>query len=190
VKVSAVTPLPAAANPQHPDHARWVKDQTLKIEMNHVRSVGGSARDAETNNMRALERLANRKQRPQAKKKTKKIDTAEQLAKQGVTQRVAPVKNLPPLPLCKLCGHCVRCKRELRMSQIMTKARQQDPKALQLLTELVAIGFAANARKDYKDALGRELPFSRLKGHDLNRAVTAGADWVCDRSVSFMGQWR
>jgi len=190
VKVTAVTPGAAAANPSHPDHARWVKETTLKHEVDHALSIGLSSRHAETENMRQLERLANRKQKPKKPKKAKKIDTAEQLAKQGVTQRVAPAKVLPPMPPCKLCGQCVRCKRELRMSQIMTKARQQDPKALLLVQELVAIGFAASARKDYKDSIGRELPFSRLKGHDYNRAVTAGAEWVCDRSTSFMGQWR
>ena len=186
MKVSAVTPSAAAANPSHPDHARWVKETTLGIEAGHHATF----RDAETANMRSLERLANRKVKPKKPKAKRKDVTAEQLAKQGVTQRVAPAKVMPPMPPCKLCGRCVRCKREFRMSQIMTKARQQDPKALLLVQELVAIGFAAQARKDYKDALGRELPFSRLRGHDYNRAVTAGAEWVCDRSTAFMGQWR
>lgn len=190
MNIKAVTPSASAASPSHPDHARWVKEVTLAQEVAHAQSLGLSSRHAEAENMRQLERLANRKRKPRKPKAPKKIDTAEQLAKQGVTQRVAPVKKLPPVPPCKLCGQCLRCKRELRMSQIMTKARQQDPKALSLVQELVAIGFAANARRDYRDAIGRELPFSRLKGHDYNRAVTAGAEWVCDRSVSFMGQWR
>lgn len=190
MSIKAVSPSAGAANPSHPEHARWVKEQTLAIEANHANAAGLSFRHAESENMRALERLSNRKVKPRKPKAPKKIDTAEQLAKQGVTQRVAPAKKLPPMPPCKLCGLCLRCRRELRMSQIMTKARQQDPKALSLIQELVAIGFAAESRKDYKDAIGRELPFSRLKGYDRDKAVTAGADWVCDRSVPFMGQWR
>lgn len=190
MKVTAVTPVAAAANPSHPDHARWVKEQTLAIEANHARATGLPFRQAETENLRQLERLANRGRKPRKPRKPRKINTPEQLAKEGVTQRIAPAKVLPPMPACKLCRKCLRCKRELRLSQIMTKAKEQDQKALTLVAELVAIGFAASARKDYRDAIGRELPFSRLKGFDRDRAVTAGADWVCDRSTSFMGQWR
>jgi metallo-beta-lactamase family protein len=56
--------------------------------------------------------------------------------------------------------------------------------------DLTAIMLAALGRKDYKDAIGRELPFSRIAGHDVDKAVTQGIEWVCDRSVSFMGAWR
>lgn len=188
MKITPVTLAADASSPTHPDHARWVKEQTLKREI----AFHGGLRAAETANMRNLERLANRKMRPAKPKKERKRKeiTHEQLAASGVTKRIAPAKKLPPMPACKLCRKCVRCKRELRMSQIMTKGRQQEPKALALVQELVAIVLAAQARKDYKDALGRELPFSRLGDIDRLCAITQGTEWVCDRSVSFMGQWR
>lgn len=190
MKITAVTPNAAAANPSHPDHARWVKEQTLKIETNHARSVGLSLRDAETNNIIQLERLANRKRRPRAAKKPRKDITPDLLASSGVTVRPAKARKLAPLPPCKLCKRCVWCKRSLRMSQIATRSRQQDARAVALMHELTAIMFAANRGRDYKDSLSRELPFSRITGRDVDKAVTQGIEWVCDRSVSFMGQWR
>ena len=191
MKVTAVTPSAAASNPSHPDHARWVKEQTLAIEARHAQSVGLSSRDAETENLRQLERLANRARKPR-KQKPRKVATpsAEQLAKEGVTVRVAPKRTAPKLPPCKLCRTCLWCKRAIRVSYIGVKARQQDTRALALQNELNAIMFAALGQKDYRDEIGRELPFSRLTGKDVDKAVTAGIEWVCDRSVSFMGQWR
>lgn len=186
MKITPVTIPAAAAKPSHPDHARWVKEQTLKIEAAHHATF----RAAETENTRQLERLANRKRRPLKPKAAKKIDSPEQLAKQGVTVRKAPARRAPPMPPCKLCRVCVWCKRAIRVSMIGVKARQQDLRAHALQDELNAIMIAAIARRDYKDAIGRELPFSRIIGHDVDKAVTMGIEWVCDRSSSFMGQWR
>jgi len=190
VKITAVTPVAAASNPAHPDHARWVKEQTLKLEIADARALGGSVRDAEIKNTRQLERMANRKLLRAAKKAPRKIDSPEKLAATGVTVKKAKPRKLAPLPPCKLCRKCVWCKRSLRMSKIKTHALRQEPKALSLMLELQAIMMAASARHDYRDAIGRELPFSRIAGHDVDRAVTQGIEWVCDRSVSFMGQWR
>jgi hypothetical protein len=190
VKITAVTPSATAANPSHPDHARWVKEQTLKQEVAHAVANGGTLRDAELRNMIALERLANRKRRPKKAKKPRKDWTPEQLAKQGVTVREAPKKPPPKLPPCKLCRKCVWCKRAIRVSHIGLRARQNDLRAVDLQNELNAIMIAAISRKDYRDAIARELPFSRITGHDVDKAVTQGIEWVCDRSVSFMGQWR
>jgi hypothetical protein len=190
VKVTAVTPSAAASSPSHPDHARWVKEHTLKMEVEHARSIGQSTRDAETHNIRNLERLSNRKQKPKKPKKVIPVPTAEKLAKEGVTVREAPARKAPPMPPCKLCRTCVWCKRAIRVSMIGIKSRQQDLKARALQDELTAIMMAAIGRRDYKDALGRELPFSRIVGKDVDKAVTQGIEWVCDRSASFMGQWR
>lgn len=190
MKVTAVTPVAAAANPSHPDHARWVKEQTLAAEIRHAQSLGLSSRHAETENMRQLERLAQRKRKPKKPKAARKIDTPEQLAKEGVTVRAAPKRKAPKLPPCKLCRRCLWCKRAIRVSMIGMKARREDLRAVSLQNELTAIMLAALGRKDYKDAIGRELPFSRLIGKDVDKAVTAGIEWVCDRSASFMGQWR
>lgn len=191
MKITAVTPVAAAANPSHPDHARWVKEQTLAIEARNQQAIGGTLRAAEIENSRQLERLANRKRMKRAPKKVARpVDNSEQLAKAGVTQRIAKPRKLAPLPPCKLCRKCVWCKRSLRCSSIARRAREQDMKALALMHEITAITIAAMSRKDYRDALGRELPFSRIVDHDVDKAVTQGLEWVCDRSVSFMGQWR
>jgi hypothetical protein len=190
VKVTAVTPSAAAANPSHPDHARWVKEQTLKIESEYAKSLGLSSRAAETENTRQLERMANRKRRKAKPKKARSDWTPEQLAKEGVTVREAPKRRAPKLPPCKLCRVCVWCKRAIRVSHIGLRARQQDTRARALQDELNAIMVAALTRKDYRDALSRELPFSRITGHDVDKAVTMGIEWVCDRSIPFMGQWR
>jgi hypothetical protein len=186
VKITAITPIAAASSPSHPDHARWVKDQTLKQEIAHH----GNLRAAETANMRALERLANRKHKPKKKKKPAPVPSAGQLAAEGVTVRAAPKRKAPPLPPCKLCRQCTWCRRAIRVSMICIKSRQEDLRAQALQNELLAIMFAAVSRKDYKDAIGRELPFSRITGRDVDMAVTQGIEWVCDRSTSFMGQWR
>lgn len=190
MKVTAVTPVAAAANPSHPDHARWVKEQTLKVEAQHAQSLGLSFRHAETENTRQLERLANRKRKPAKPRKPKRIDTPEQLAKEGVTIRPAPKRKAPQMPPCKLCRVCVWCRRAIRVSHIGMRARQDDLRARALQDELNAIMLAAITRKDYRDALARELPFSRITGHDVDKAVTMGIEWVCDRSIPFMGQWR
>jgi hypothetical protein len=190
VKVTAVTPSAAASNPSHPDHARWVKEQTFKIEAENARNLGLSSRVAEIENTRQLERLAARKRRKPVTKKARRIDTPEQLAKEGVTVKAAPKRKAPKLPPCKLCRVCVWCRRAIRVSHIGLRARQNDLRAVDLQNELNAIMIAAISRKDYRDAIARELPFSRITGHDVDKAVTQGIEWVCDRSVSFMGQWR
>lgn len=186
MSIKAVTPPAAAASPSHPDHSRWVKEQTLKQEIAHH----GNLRAAESANMRALERLANRKRKPPKQKKPAPVPTSEQLSASGVTIKPAKARKAPPLPPCKLCRKCTWCRRAIRVSMIGIKSRQEDSRALALQNELLAIMFAAVSRKDYKDAIGRELPFSRITGHDVDKAVTRGIEWVCDRSVSFMGQWR
>lgn len=189
MKITAVTPTAAAASPAHPDHARWVKEQTLAREVTHAQSIGLSFRHAETENTRQLERLANRKRKPKASK-AKRIDTPEQLAKEGVTVRAAPKRQPPKMPPCKLCRKCVWCKRAIRVSMIGIKAKQEDLRALALQNELLAIMMAAAGRNDYRDAIGRELAFSRITGIDVDKAVTQGIEWVCDRSTPFMGEWR
>ena len=190
MKITAPTPSDAARNPSHPDHARWVKEQTLKLEIQDAQTQGLSSRDAEIKNTRQLERLAARKRRKPQPKKTRIDTTAEQLAAAGVTKRVAKPRKLAPMPACKLCRRCVWCKRSLRLSQIARRAKEDDLRARALMDEIMAITFAAMSRKDYRDALGRELPFSRIIGHDVDKAVTQGLEWACDRSTSFMGQWR
>lgn len=191
MKIVSVTPVAAAASPTHPDHARWVKERTLAREIAQAASEGLGLRVAEERNVRSLERLSNRRPKPKKKKPTRRDPvTHEQLKAAGVTRRAPKPRKLPPMPPCRLCRTCVWCKRTFRMSQIRRRAVELDQVALGLMQELVAIMLAAQQRKDYRDALGRELPFSRIQGADVDKAVTQGIEWVCDRSASFMGQWR
>jgi hypothetical protein len=199
VTVKIVTPADAASSPSHPDHARWVKERTLAVEADHARRVGASLRDAEIANTRQLERLEARKRikrpvkKPSRKRSalTPRNEEHQRLADAGVIKRPAPVEIVKPRASpCNWCGLCISCKREARLRSIMARARNADVQAHKLTMELVAITFAASSKKDYKDAIGRELPFSRLRGGDAARARIAGAEWVCDRSVSFMGEWR
>lgn len=195
MSVKAVTPSDAAKSPAHPDHSRWVKDITLKREVEHATMTGGSSRDAETANLANLERLDGRKRHAKPQKPKKKVDAAKRevthadLIAAGVTKKPATIRKVEARA-CNFCGLCKRCRRELRVSQIMAKAREGDRRAHRLTMELVAVMFAAQRRVDYKDEIGRELPFSRLHGLARDRAATAGVENVCDRSTSFMGEWR
>lgn len=195
MSVKAVTPSDAAKAPNHPDHARWVKDVTVKREHEHAIMTGGTARDAEKANALSLERLDARKRHAKPQKPKKKVDAAKRevthadLIAAGVTKKPATIRKVEARA-CNFCGLCKRCRRELRVSQIMAKAREGDRRAHALTMELVAVMFAAQRRVDYKDAIGRELPFSRLHGLARDRAATAGVENACDRSVSFLGEWR
>lgn len=201
MSVKIVTPSDAAASPSHPEHARWVKERTLKIEAEHALRSGLTFRDAESNNSKNLTRLDARKRLPKPKRKKRKQQQSTaprneehaRLAAAGVIKRPAPPQIAKPnVSPCNWCGLCLPCKREARLRMIMTSARLEGigSAPYRLTMELVAITFAASAKRDYKDALGRELPFSRLTGVDRVRARIAGAEWVCDRSTSFMGEWR
>jgi hypothetical protein len=195
VSIKLVTPGPEAANPKHPDHARWVKDRTMKMEAEHAAKLGLSVRAAEQANTRQLERLAARKRFAKIPKAppAKPEMTRKSLDASGVTRKVAPKAKPRPAASspCKFCGLCHRCKREKRMWQIMRRANQDDQRALSLKMELTALSLAEQKNIDYRDHLGREIAFSRMTTqHDRNRGVTAGIEWVCDRSVPFMGEWR
>jgi hypothetical protein len=46
------------------DRARGIKERTLAMEVKHAQAMGGTFRDAETANMRNLERMEARKRLP------------------------------------------------------------------------------------------------------------------------------
>lgn len=194
--VKAVTPAPDASNPAHPDHARWVKEKTLEMEVRHAQTVGGTFRDAETQNNAALIRLENRRARKRLSRQGRKREIAAQrkiagreitrkeLSDAGVTRRPAsPILKPPPIA-------AVDRPWAFRIARIMELGRQGDRRAIQLALEVVAIKMAVSAKRDYKDAVGRELPFSRLRGASVHRAVRAGMEWVCERSIPLLGAWR
>lgn len=179
------------------DKARALKERTLKIEAEHAQRMGGTFRDAETANMRLLERLEARKRLrkiaaagPAQKPKRKETPgiTKKELAGENVTRKpAAPI--VQAAPSCKYCGTCRWCKRFQRTALIMRKAREGDKVAQGLAYELVGIALAANERSDYRDVMGVEYPFSRIRGQTAIRAVNAGIEAVCDRSVRLLGAW-
>lgn len=191
--VKAVTIAADASAPTHPDHDRWVKEQTLATEIEHAARTGGSLRTAEDTNIAALNRLAQRKATPRkpAKQTKRKTFAHREISKKelqdaGVTKKVATKPTIAKPPVISPDDQ----KWAFRVARIMELGRQGDKRAYQLALEVVAIKMAVSARRDYKDANGRELPFSRLRGASVHRAVRAGMEWVCDRSRTLLGEWR
>lgn len=93
MKITAVTPSDAASDPKHPDHDRWVKETTLKIEVEHAKRLGLSFRDAETENAYWLQRAeAKAREKPGAvpvsKTQRKRKTRDERLAERPVSRRV------------------------------------------------------------------------------------------------------
>lgn len=191
MSIKATTPTQAAASPSHPDHDRWVKEQTLRREIEHASALGLSFRDAETTNIRNLERLAARKRdfkAPKPRAAKPQPDRAA-LADAGVSKRVAPVKSIPT-SRCGHCGVCHGCKRERRMALIMDKARKGDVKLLALAWDITGLVLASQARNRYQDLGGRRYDFHEMAGRTRIRARNAGIDAACDASIPLLGNWR
>lgn len=192
MKISAVTVPDAASDPKHPDHERWVKEYTLKMEVEHAQRLGLSSRHAETENQRLLERSAQiaKDKKPTAAKKRKpaaitpeqsRKTRAERKAARGVTVRHAkPLVAGAKLSPCGRCGTCRRCKREKRIFAMSLKAREGDLKFAVVLWQLAM--YAQQAQ----DGTGR---FVGVKPADANRMVIARLEEVCDATVKTMGPW-
>lgn len=188
MKVAAVTPSEDASNPSHPDHDRWVKEKTLKMEVDHANALGLPLRYAETENLRLLERserIANDKPKGLSKKKHAPGTNAghgERQKKRGVTVRAAkPIVPGMKLSPCGRCGTCVRCKREKRVFAMSLKAREGDHKFTVILWRLAM--YAQQAQ----DGTG---PFVGTNPADANRMVIRKLEEVCDATVPTMGPWR
>jgi len=187
--ITAVTPVDAAANPAHPDHARWVKDRTLAMEAEHAKVVGLCMRDAETVNLRNLDRLAARRRLARPVTARPRAAPREPVAADPrVTKRVAKPRKMPVLR-CGFCSVCKTCKRNLRVGQIMQRRAQQEPLGIQLANALTIMVLAHDLRKVFKDC-GAEYPFDRLTGHARNAALVAATERICDRSEATWGAWR
>lgn len=187
MKVAAATVPDAASDPQHPDHARWVKETTLAMEVAHAQRVGGTFRDAENENNRLLERMeaiarapkfAPRKVANKAPRKARE----QRVIERGVVTRVA---RKPPtrheLSPCGRCGLCRRCKREKRVYAMILKARAGDMYYAQIVLNLHV--YATHA----KNGTG---PFLGMNPRDANKAVIRRLEDICDASIMTMGPWR
>jgi hypothetical protein len=178
VTIAAVTPPDAASDPKHPDHDRWVKDRTLKMEIEHAQLVGLTLRDAEAENARMLARAEQKAKEAGPAIKTKapiSRDREMRHATRGITRK-APKKAKKPE--CA-CGLCVPCRRKMRVLAIFQ--RRQDP---------AIKAFGDNLFTSFLAATTGKGEFAGLRPGDAKRALTARIDRICDASVFLMGTWR
>lgn len=196
-KIDSVSPSPAAAAPGHPDHDRWVKEQTLALEVAAARAEGRTLRDAERANNASLERLAGKKRElraaPAPAGPTVDPDAIaradERIAARGVTRTAPTVRTLVP-SRCRSCGRCLVCRRDMRILAINQSARKGDLRAAALAWDLAGALLAMQGRKRYRGGDGREYDFARLNRGGRERAFNALVASVCDRSVKLFGVWR
>lgn len=196
MKVESVIPAPAAASVSHPGHARWVKEKTLAMEVEHAKLLGGTSRDAEDENARQLERMeglaregAAPSSKPPAAATAPRPSHEERVAARGVSMRELPkqrrkqpqkVKLLKMSP-CGRCGTCRRCMCERRILAISQKANAGDQKLLELMWP-----FALMATH----AANRTGPFLGVRQRDVDRILARASEDLCDKSIRLMGEWR
>ena len=187
MKVQAVTPSDAAADPSHPDHDRWVKEVTLKREVEHATRLGLPLRVAEAENQRLLE-IADKKGPPPklAKKRPRQADHnighAARTRARGVQRRAPrPLVAGAHLSPCGRCGTCLRCRREKRVNAMTVLARQGDLSMVATLWKLAI--YASQAQS----GLGQ---FATMSPRDANRMVIRRLEEVCDATIPLMGEWR
>lgn len=185
MKVTAITVDANASDPAHPDHARWVKDYTLAMEVAEAKRRGLPLSVAEANNQRLLERadkIAKNKSaasKPDPRRIRESRDDRHKA--RGVTVRQAkPLVSPLKLSPCGRCGTCRACMRERRVLAIIIKAKQGDAVMLGLAWQMTATAL------DAQGGVGRYLHMSKA---DRDRAVTAKAELICDQSVRWLGAW-
>jgi hypothetical protein len=175
VKITAVTPTDAASDPAHPDHDRWVKETTLKLEVEHAQRVGLSFRDAESANAYWLARAEAKARVPVAPSSpAPRKDRTQRLAERGVTVTAPKVKKLKPSP-CGRWGAGRNRMGERRVVGIMAK-RKEDKFFAALAEPLI--------RASYR--LGS---FAGLSKREYERAVVAACEAACDASIPRLGRW-
>jgi hypothetical protein len=190
VKITAVTPTDAAADPLHPDHDRWVKERTLAMEVAHAQRMGLSLRHAETENAYWLQRAEAKAREstspavasPSAKKRKTR---AERLAERPVVVKAAKPerkRTLKDLSPCGRCGLCRACKREKRIYALAIKARnERDPKLMELIKLLWLETMQASSRTG---------KFQGMSTRDANRIIARRLEDICDSTIPAMGEWK
>lgn len=185
MKIVAATVPDAASDPKHPDHDAWVKDHTLRMEIEHAKRVGIPLRVAEAENARLLERTARISQDAHQKQSV----TAQPRASRAQRQRLRGVRTRaakPTVPAAKLspcgrCGVCRACMRERRVLKIIQKHRTGDQFMTSLMLELTAT--LMNAMR----GIGK---FRGVTPDVSDRMVERETESICDRSIRWLGEWR
>lgn len=191
--VEASTPTDAAASPSHPDHARWVKERTLALEVQHAQLLGGTLRDAEDANRIALARLASRnlhrkpKSRPTPTKRPEPA-THRELADAKVFHRSPKIRKVRA-SRCGNCGMCIPCKRQARAIDIIRRHKAGEFRLGKLVNQLAMMTLAFDLRMRFRD-FGAEFPFDSVHESVRLRALDAVTERICDRSSGIIGEWR
>lgn len=186
MKIDSVSVPAVASDPLHPDHERWVKDRTLKMEVDHAKAVGLPLRVAEAENLRMLERSERiaRDAKPAPKKEpaaiTPNMGRRQRVKERGVTVKAAKEISLLKLSPCGRCGTCPNCMRERRVLLIVQK-RKEDRFLKSLADSLFLFTINCSA------GIGR---FGDLTKRDRDRAIAAKAEEVCNLSVPRLGEWK
>lgn len=179
--IAAVTPPDAASDPAHPEHDRWVKEVTLRREVEHAQLVGLPLHVAEAENRRLLER-ADRiaaDQKPVARQtKAPQFEREKRMQERGVVRRKPAARR--GARACA-CGKCVPCKRNVRILALFQRKQAGDVSVRALVSEMGSASLAASA------GVGS---FKGLSKADARRALAVIVDSICDRSVAWMGPWR
>ncbi len=193
----SVTPVrvpDAAASPTHPEHARWVKERTLALEVDHAQSAGGTLRDAETANARNLERLANRRKvalpppRFKAPEPNYRECTHEELRAAKVRKRPAKIVPVRKHMCGGACGLCLDCKRLARVALIRDRL-PGEPRLAPVVNALAVLAIAFGLRRRFRDA-GVEFPFDSQREAVRCRAHDSAVSQILDRTTPILGDWR
>lgn len=182
-KVVAISAPDAASDPLHPDHDRWVKDRTLKMEVDHQMLIGGTIRAAEVENQRMLNR--SEQLAKAAKAKPAKAPPPRKPRDQRLHERAVKISQAMPRASwketspCGRCGLCRGCKREKRIFAI-GKLVKQEPWAFTEMMRLVLTLNKINAGAG---------EYRGVKPSDAQRKLVHETESICDRSVKFMGRW-
>ena len=175
--IAAVTPPDAASDPKHPDHDRWVKEHTLKMEIEHAQAARLTLRHAESENARLLARAEMKaKEAPTPMAKPSRLARENRHAARGITRK-DPKKQKPECA----CGICVPCRRKMRVAAIFQRRKAGDMTMKQFADDLFTSFLAATTSKG---------AFACLRPKDAKRALAAKVDRICDASVFLMGAWR
>lgn len=185
MKIAAVTPVGAASDPKHPDHARWVKETTLAMEVAHAQRIGGTFRDAEAENARLLlrmEALARHEKptiaKPRRSRQERMLERAVEVRAALPQPKTLTWLGSSPCGRCGLCRACLREKRILAIGHLATKER--DAWAMKSMWNITLLLLRA------KSAIGEFRGASKTKAQSL---VVAAAEKICNASVKRMGAW-
>lgn len=149
------------------------------MEIRHAHVLGGTLRDAETENARMLQRMESLARLPVRQPAPRK-PRAQRVAERGVSVKAAPKEiHVSKKSPCARCGTCRHCLREKRVFLIIQK-RNDDQFLAGLADDLFVYTLQVSS------GVGQWLFMSK---RDRARAITQKAEDICNASVSRLGKW-